>query len=161
MQEILYFDGSQGPVFATKTEAERNAQIQNALDTATTWGEYRSRLPEGEWAERGEMYPALGDDGEPLMKDGEPVLEYLEDQEDDDPFDAETVPGVGDGDYPYWLQQAMLDWMPESILEKYGKHYGTRLSGDSVEFESTDLEAIVEDLRALGYSVTESERELI
>lgn len=159
--EILYYDGSTGPVFALKDDAEHVAAVNNALNTAKTWGEYRSLLPAGEWEAHGETFPVLYDTGELVMKDGKPVLEYLEDQEDDDPFDPDNVPGVGDGDYPIWLQQVMLDWMPESILEKYGKHYGTRLNGDSVEFKSEDLGAIIEELRALEYTVTESEHELI
>lgn len=159
--EIFYYDSpAQGPVFATKEDAKHVAQVNHALSTAQTWGEYRSLLPEGEWEERGEMYPALDEDGKPVMKDGQPVMEYLENQDDDDPFDAETVPGVGDGDYPVWLQQMMLDWMPDEVLEKYGKHYDTRISGDSVEFDSKDLDAIIAELKALDHTVTESDEAL-
>lgn len=136
-------------------------QIYNALHSAKTWGEYRRLLPEGEWEERAEMYPVMSEDGKPLMRDGAPVLEYEEGQDDDDPFDADSVPGVGDGDYPTWLQQSMIDWLPEPILEKYGRYYDTRLNGDSVEFDSADRDAIVEELRALGHTVTESTYELV
>ena len=42
-----------------------------------------------------------------------------------------------------------------------GRYYDTRLNGDSVEFDSADRDAIVEELRALGHTVTESTYELV
>ena len=60
------------------------------LCQAKTWGEFRDKLPYGEWQrelqDRCEEYPA-----------------------DDAPFHRDMVPGCADGDYPEWLRSSALE----------------------------------------------------
>ena len=42
-------DGYQCALVAERSSAERVAQILTALRESTTWGEFRAKLPAGEW----------------------------------------------------------------------------------------------------------------
>lgn len=44
-------DGYQCALFAERDSAERVAQILAALRESTTWGDFRAKLPDGEWEE--------------------------------------------------------------------------------------------------------------
>ncbi|AQP48507.1 hypothetical protein BW730_14315 [Tessaracoccus aquimaris] len=159
--EIIYNSGNQGPVFALKESAEHVWRINEALESAKTWGELRRLLPEEEWSEVIEMWPVTDDEGNPVVVDGKPLREFEEGQEDDEPFEADDFPGVADGDYPTWLQQEMEDWMPAEIVDEYATVLETRLNGEALMFRDEDTESIADALRALGHTVTWTDRELV
>jgi hypothetical protein len=124
--------------FARRSDAEGVAQIWVALNTANTWGEFRAKLPEGEWEEN------LGDRFDESPPDGEP-------------FDAGAVPGHLDGDYPQWLRQTMLKWFPQSLIDKYGDIQTSVLNGDFLDLPAAKVEEIAADLRAMGHTVDMTE----
>ena len=121
--------------FARRSDAEEVAQIWVALETAKTWGEFRAMLPEGEWEENLEDY----------FEEGPP---------DDKPFDSDAVPGHPDGDYPQWLRQTMLEWLPQELNGKYGEVRMSVLNGEYLDLPADKAEEIAADLRAMGHTVT-------
>jgi hypothetical protein len=133
-------DGFQCALFAERDSAEKVAQILAALRQSTTWGEFRAKLPEGEW---------------------EDVLQYCFDEDppaDDARFHRDIVPGYADGDYPEWLRSSALEWFPASLIEKHGGWVDTTvLNGDALELPAGKAEAIAEDLRAMGHRVERSD----
>ena len=135
-------DGYQCALFAERESAERVAQAFRALRESKTWGEFRARLPFGEWEReleyRFEVVPA-----------------------DDAPFDRFMVPGYGDGDYPEWLRRSALDWFPPSLIEKYaGSVEETILNGEALELPAGKAEEIAADLRAMGHRVERTDLDI-
>ena len=127
-------------VFAPRWIAERVDQIHRALWSSTTWGEFRSLMPHDEYERV--MYRQFDEDG-------------TDRPNDEQAFEATMIWGVGDGDYPPWLAQNMADWIPLVLLEKYGSYETSRLNGDYWEIPEENAENLAEELRALGYTVTE------
>ena len=137
-------DGYEGALFAERDSAERVAQIRQALRESTTWGEFRSALPDDEWED-----------------DLQYRFEFDEDPADDEPFHRDLVPGYADGDYPEWLRQSQLDWMPRELIEKYaGEVSTTVLNGDVLDLPGHRAEEIAEDLRAMGHSVERTDLDI-
>jgi hypothetical protein len=135
-------DGYEGVLFADRASAEYVARIRDALYNSTTWGQFRAKLPTGEWEQK------FGDD-------------FDEDWADDKPFEADCAPGHGDGDYPEWLLQSQLDWFPHELIEKYGgTRRGTALNGDALELPADRADEIAEDLRAMGHTVERTDLDI-
>ena len=133
-------------VFATRADAEHVSAINRALFEAETWGEFRRLLPGGEWDTIAEM---LGD----CPDDDDDADEMCHWERDDEPFSVDNIPGVGDGDYPPWLQADMDSVIPEDILERYGKRESSVLNGPFWEIPPSNLEPLVDELRAQGFVV--------
>ena len=125
--------------FAPRELAEWVDQIHYALDQSKTWGQFRKLMPPDEY--------------ERFMKETF--------DEDDEPrpsararFDA-SMTGVESGDYPPWLAPMMDQWIPRQLLDKYATKVATTLNGDYWHIEEEDADSLAEELRALGYRVTE------
>ena len=124
-----------GVTFARRSDAEYVAQIWKALDNSKTWGEFRANLPVGEWAAN--------------------MAAHFEDIPlDDEPFDANAVPGYLDGDYPQWLRQVAFKWLPQDLIEQYGEVQTSVLNGDFLDIPVEKLDQVVDALRALGHEVS-------
>lgn len=142
--EILYTtsDEIEGVVFAEKAKAASVARIQEACETATTWGEFRSKLTAEEWAE-------VVDNND------------LNNREIDDaaPFGADTdITGYADGFYPEWLQATMLSWFPKGLIAKYaGEAADSVHNGEFLILPADRAEEIASDLTARGHVVERSE----
>jgi len=137
-------DGYEGALFAERDSAERVAQIRRALRESTTWGQFRAALPDDEWED-----------------DLQYRFEFDEDPADDEPFHGDMVPGYADGDYPEWLRQSQLDWMPRELIEKYaGEVSTTVLNGEVLDLPGYRAEEIAEDLRALGHRVQRTDLDI-
>ena len=126
-------------VFATPNEALYIDGLHKALNSET-WGEFRRRIPEDQYAEILErQYEYLG--------------EPTEVPSDEDRFNACDVPGVADGDYPPWLQQGMERNLPKEIIDKYGKWKSTMLNGSYLAISPACEDEVVASLRKLGFTV--------
>ena len=128
-------------VFAPREWAESVARIHQALQTATTWGEFKEALTDDEF---------------------EDVLDRNELDDDDidlaTPFDAESdAPGYADGDYPDWLQQRGLEWFPKELIAKFGEPGLSMINGEFLDLPPNRADEIAEDLRAIGHTVTRSD----
>lgn len=77
--------------------------------------------------------------------------------EEDWPFKPDDVPGHADGDYPPWLAQEQLRWFPKGIIDKYGEVGMTVFNGPSLNLPCDMADQIAGDLRAMGYSVEETD----
>ena len=139
-------DGFDGALFAGSDEAEYVGQIRQALYNSNTWGEFRRQLPAGEWEQN-------------LAE----KFEFREDPipADDEPFAADCVPGHADGDYPEWLQQNVLEWFPEELIEKDGgRVHNSIFNGEFLELPGDKAEAIADELRVRGYTVERTDLDI-
>ena len=130
-------DGFDSALFAERSKANYVARIRDALYRSSTWGHFRTKLPDGEWKLR--------------------VDEMLVDPDfstDDQPFIADDIPGHADGDYPECLRQSQLDWFPRDLIDRYrGEVTPTRLNGWVLDLPANVAEDIAQDLRGLGHQV--------
>lgn len=145
--DIVYTVGGEdfdGPLFAERSTAEYVAQIREALYQSDTWGHFRTKLPAGEW-------------------DRLVSKSWVEPDElaDDDRFTPDNIPGHADGDYPEWLRQSQLEWFPKELIEKHdGEVTLTTFSGWVLDLPAESTDAIVDDLRALGHTVEETDLDI-
>lgn len=136
-------DGYDSVLFAKRDSAEYVAQIRNALFTSRTWGEFRSKLPQGEWEDQFQD-----------VFEGDATT-------DDDSFEPDSTPGFADGDYPEWLRASQLDWFPEELIEKYGGTLcRTMLNGDALDLPADKAQQIADDLRAMGHRVQRTDLDI-
>ena len=145
MQIVYWYAyGSNGEycvVFAPRERAEYIAAIYEALHAANTWGEFKTKLPAGEWERWIEQT-------------------YDEPPDDDQLFEADDVPGYSDRDYPPWLAQEQLSWFPDELIAKYDGEIGfTTLNGPNLNLPADAAEEIAEDLRQMGHTVEETDLE--
>lgn len=139
-QEIVYSARTGQLILIPKARALELAGIHHALKIAQTWGEFKSLIPAHIYEEVVEMMRDDFDEGEEIV---EPAPES--------PFAPEAVPGYGDGDFPGWPAQEMLDWMPEDIQEQFGEVRTSVLSGDFLEIAPAHEREVVAALEARGY----------
>lgn len=135
-------DGYQCALFAERASAERVAQALSALRESKTWGEFRDRLPFGEW---------------------ERELEYRFEEVpgDDAPFHRDMVPGYADGDYPEWLRRSALEWFPPDLIEKYAVPIEFSVfNGEALEIPANKADKIAAELRAMGHRVERTDRDI-
>jgi hypothetical protein len=138
-----------GAVFAEKTVAHRIDAIQRALSEAKTWGEFRRMLPKGEWKHIvGEISEHHGD---PRSDSGDDIPRW---DLDETPFNGfGDMPGVSDGDYPPWLQQAQDKILPADILKNFAKLKDSVLNGSFWQIDEDKADQVAAVLRARGYMV--------
>jgi|SRR6478736_302398 len=58
----------------------------------------------------------------------------------------------GDGDFPYFPDQLMLEFIPESVQERFGKVVETVHNGEMLELDPVHEHEIVAALRSHGFS---------
>ena len=125
-------------VFAREADAVRVDAINQAINTAATWGAFRAMLPEGEW-------DSIAD---PMGPD------EMDRYADDQPFDAMLLPGYGDGAYPARLMPRMLDFLPNDLAEKYVDVSADMMTGGNVCYiEEGSLADIRRELEERGFIV--------
>lgn len=129
--DIIYTTNCEGRgvVFAERAQAEEVGQVWQALKHSGSWGEFKAAMPAAAYAE---------------------VLENLglDDDEVDlaEAFDADSVPGYADGDYPMWLQSEALNWFPKEVAARFGDADASVLNGDFLELPAERAEEIAEAL---------------
>jgi hypothetical protein len=129
-----------GPaLFAERQTANRAAQIWRAVMRSTTWGEFKKTMPVDLWKD---------------------VVDSLDEAvpSDDAPFSSDDVPGWGDdGYYPGpWPPEAVLDWFPEDLIDKYGGDVQANPNGANLYLPAENAEKVAAELRARGHRVEES-----
>ena len=122
-------------VFAPPHVAQHISEIHSAF-SAETWGEFLRKIPQSEfwqlWNSRCE------DEEEPLP---DPEL----------PFSPEDICGAFcEGDYPAWLQQDQDRWLPNEILERWGKKQSSGINGSFWIIDPAQEQEIVQRLSELG-----------
>jgi hypothetical protein len=133
-------------VFASPVVVDGNANLRKALEESRTWGEFRRAIPASEFKE---IKTGMRERNEYTAAEVRAIVA------DDQPFDAGTVPGVEDGEYPRLIASDQNSILPPTIFEKYAKHWGSFNCTDIWRIEVESREAIVADLTALGYEVIE------
>lgn len=73
-------------------------------------------------------------------------------------FQAELLPGYCDGDWPDWAEQKMLEWVPRSIIEKFGTMMQTAINGSYPLLDVSRKDEIVAAMRAAGFECREDEK---
>jgi len=122
-------------VFAPPHAAQHISEIHTAF-SAETWGEFLKKIPQNEfwelWNSRCE------DEKEPLP-------------DPDMPFNPDDICGAFcEGDYPEWLQQDQDRWVPNEILERWGKRKSSGINGSFWIIDPAQEQEIVQRLRELG-----------
>lgn len=143
MTKLLYrlVPHNGGAVFAEEERALYIANIHQAISTARTWGEFRSRIPNSEYKEI--MTRLLGDE---------------EDQTEPNPSDEFSSSGITDeGDYPDWLQPEMNYLIPRDVLGKFGTRANTFLNGSYWHIPEENMEPMANALRERGFIAIEAE----
>jgi hypothetical protein len=174
LEEVVYGQISDYLVFAKRSDADQLSACYNALQTAQTWGEFRSLVGpdvydelieymgfyfEGTITDFAAFYEELircKPDTTPEQAREEylklPFGERL--PEDKDPLSSYPVPGVDDHDWPAWPAQQMLDWVPKEIREKYGSMESGRLNGEYLTLKPGDERKITAAFRRAGFRCT-------
>ena len=130
---LVYGEVQGGLVFIGEQKAREQAEIYGALESATTWGELRRRLPAGARAHLTDL------------------LEEEDEHPDAEPFDAGEWDPYVDGDWPPWPAQQMLDWVPERI-QTLGSSEGSAISGDSLSLDPGREREVVAALEEEGFT---------
>lgn len=141
-QQLVYGEVDGGLVFVAEDQANSLRSLWAALHTADTWGELQGQIDETSWKE---IVAAVTDGGE----EPEP--------QPDAPFDPVDIPGFEDGDWPDWLAQGMLDWMPPGVVEGLGSVEASMVSGEMLFLEGNREDEVVMALERHGYSVRKDE----
>lgn len=127
-----------GVVFATEPRARFVSSIHTAIGSSKTWGAFRQAMPAEEY--ESVMASSFDEVDEPRPADEEE-------------FDAMQVAGLGDGDYPPWLQAEMDHHVPPSVLERFGSPTSTVINGFYWHIAPENCEAACAALREMGYAV--------
>ena len=142
-------DGEPYLVFLERAEAVYLQEVHQALWTSKTWGEFRARVGDEEFAEVLEGFAdamTFEDFADEMRAEAEEEGRTVTDAEvdaawaelpvgdrlprDDDPFDASQVYAHREEGYPSsWPAQDMLDWVPADIRRRFGEIRGTMLDG--------------------------------
>ena len=132
-------------VFTSPGMALEIDQIHEAL-SATTWCEFAYLMPSDELNEM-------------IIERNSPEEEWLKDDLFMIPGPAAAVdleqlcPQYYDGDYPEWLQKQQELWLPEDILEQWGRRDSSAINGTFWFIETQHEEKILEELGKRGLKV--------
>lgn len=145
---VVKYATNGGLVVQFVEEAMYQDAIVGAIDEAKTYGELRRLLPEGEWDK-------IVDRLSPPDEGEEAVACWLEDAGFDwnTPFSDSLIDGYSDGDYPRWAQAEMDGVLPEALLKKYATSKSSVHNGPYWHIPHESADALIADLRALGYRV--------
>lgn len=159
--------GGSNLVFVPREKARELAAIAEAL-ASTTWGEFKlkmpaSRLPEllttfpecGAWSSFDRYYHAFAKSGtreerEVLWQEYKDLAPGQRMPLDDDAFEVNAVPGLGEGNWPERPEQAMLRWLPPLICGRLGRRVYSRQRGDYLIFDPGRAPEILAALEAAG-----------
>jgi hypothetical protein len=133
-------------VFAPPTMAEEHDKVMKALVASKTWGEFRACIPASAFKEVKQ-----------LLRECEAytAAEIRELIADDNPFDSATLPGLENGEYPSMIASIQQSILPKDLADKYGKQWGNINCSDIFRIDVRHREAILADLKGMGYDVIE------
>ena len=149
-RKLLYREckGDTAVVFAPPGRARYISRIWKAINSSDTWGQFQKAMPVGEGSDiiegiKSHMYVTLRPDG--ADEDDWP--------KGNEPFDLAMVPGVTDGMYPPWLQQEMLDFIPDELIQRFCASGDTWHDGDFCNVPMENLDAFCAALTEFGFEV--------
>ena len=118
-------------VFGPAVLIKELGTLRMALDSET-WGEFRTQVSTERIRE---------------------IDELIEDvPADDAAFTADELPGFADGDWPEWLHQEMLGWMPQDLITRFGTVEDSVLNGRFLSIPDESGEAVAHELELRGWS---------
>jgi len=144
--ELIFGERAQQLIFIPVSLIQRLVRLQEALQSASTWGEFKELLSSRDYQEIVVMLTEWCELEEPFQPDPEEL------------FESDQIPGYADGDWPEWPAQEMLDWMPEELQQRYGTVKDSIFNGTFLEIKPEQKQAIVADLEALGYTCVEDDQ---
>lgn len=123
-----------------ETEANRAATLWAAINSAQTWGDFRSQCGPHLWNE---------------------VVNRFEDCEASIPeadcqFESTEIPGFEDGDWPRSPQTSIKDWLPISAVPLL-RQFETVHNGVFFEFNADDKEILIAILKEEGFVCIEND----
>jgi hypothetical protein len=133
-------------VFAPPKMAEDHDRVMKALTSSKTWGSFRASIPASAFKE---VKRLLRERGEYNAKE---IRELIA---DDNPFDSSAIPGLEDGEYPSMIASIQQSILPKDLANKYGKQWGDINCSDIFRIDVRHREAILADLKGMGYDVIE------
>ncbi len=110
------------------------AQTWSAMKESRTWGEFRKKAP-----------PKMYEEAIDLLTD-EPRPKATQ------KFEMDAISGVGDGDWPGFPEQEMLELLPKSVIN-LGKISVAMINGYMLELPSSAVPATLRILTAKGWAV--------
>jgi hypothetical protein len=137
-------------VFAPRERALFVDQLHRAIKESTTWGEFRKRMPAGEYQR---LYEDIFSSDPDVIAEGEDAREPA----DKEPFTSDCVPGYSDGDYPPWLAQEQDLYLPSELLREFATRADTFINGSFWRLDPKNVALVVERLRVLGYQAERRE----
>lgn len=144
---LYYRQAPQGyMVFAPPERAIFVDQIHRAIGESTTWGEFRKRMPAGEYQR---LYEDIFSSDSDVIAEADDAREPA----DDEPFSSDCVPGFSDGDYPPWLAPEQDRYLPSSILNEFATRESSHVNGNFWWFDVERIALITESLQRLGFKV--------
>jgi hypothetical protein len=152
VQRVLYFRRAPHDtylVFAPPERALYIDQIHRAIEESSTWGEFRKRLPAGEYHKLYE--DQFSSDPDVIAED-----ENTREPEDGEGFPRD-VPGYCDGDYPPWLAQEQAKYLPADVLKEFATRDQSVINGSFWRVDAARAKLIIERLTNLGYKVEQRE----
>jgi hypothetical protein len=146
--ELIYGEGGEGLEFLEKQYALHIGHFREALYKSRTWGELNSRVGEKDYKDIVEMW----------VESELERLEYEDDEEPevappspDDAFDADSLPGYADGDWPVFAPRVMGTWVDEEVIEEYGEYVYPTLNAEYPVIDPASEEKVVSLLEERGY----------
>jgi len=133
---LLYYRTSPAVVLAPAEDALLIDRIFRALKESKTWGDFRGAVPE----EHERIMQTFDEIDEPRPADS-------------DAFDKNRIGGADEGDYPRWLRQEMLEWLPEAAIIECLEIGSSMVSGPCPEVRPDKAERLIELLRRAGYKL--------
>jgi hypothetical protein len=124
-------------------EARRLASLRVAIRECGTWGEFVGEIA-----------------GDPKTLDDLKDRLGGEVPDDDEPFRADDFPGYGDGDWPTWPAQAMLDWLPESV-QALGTVECSTFNGEFLQLDPDCQNEVIEAFAAEGIECYEDSENIV
>ncbi|MFN2250673.1 MAG: hypothetical protein ACK2UL_02040 [Anaerolineae bacterium] len=77
---------------------------------------------------------------------------------DDEPFRPDNIGAYADGDWPPAAAFLMYETLPDDILDEYAETWMTVFNGAYAKISVEHRRAVLDDLAALGYALTEEPR---
>ena len=172
--DLVFGEIEGGLVFMPRASAQDLAAVWRGLGLAKTWAQFRSMVSpvryeqtlktlgegidfESYFEEEGETEPGLSREEALRRYRALEVGERL--PVDDDVFPGYDLPTVGDGDYPEWPHQEMLNWMPKEVLERpFSRVQESVHNGSFLELDPAAEAEIVAALTSAGFRCRKDQR---
>ena len=122
-----------------QTPAYELASVLTALNESETWGDFRRDCPPGYWEEVEDLYD---EDWSHVPWPPPDTLAF-------DP--RGQLWGFDEADWPPWVAQEMLEWLPDSVLDSFSETGVSMVSGSCALIQPDRLDDFMAAMTSLGY----------